>query len=108
MFESSTRNTVGQVPTSGSSPSTAITDAVHTGTAVPACPKPQQRLQAQVAPHIVNEIAAPNPATIPAPPAPSTALPSVISRGRQMKVFLQNEIECMEAGEFQSSMLNAF
>ena len=107
VFEVSTRNTVDQIPTSGSSPSTAIPYVVHTGTAVPESPEPKKNLQAQSSQHIVNKIATPTPDTITEPPASYTALPSVSYRGRQRKVSSRTR-ESMEAGKFQSSMLNAF
>ena len=55
-------------------------------TTVPANKEPTQRPQAQEAPQVISDIAAPNPEPIPAPPDTSTAPPSMIYRGSQGKV----------------------
>ena len=99
VFEGNTGNII-PIPTGTTSPSTAVP------TSTIATPQVNQA-QASAAPPPINTIASPPPAPRTPTQAPPTALPDVISRGRQRKVSAKMQ-ESLETGEFQSSMFNAF
>ena len=107
VFEVSSVNTDNPAPSHGSSPSPYIRDSEHKVTTVPAIPEPLQHPQVKAAPQVIIYTTALTPEPTPAYTDPYTAPPSMISRGRQRNVSFKVK-ESMEAGEFKSSMFNAF
>ena len=107
IFEGSSGNDVNPVPSNGSSPSTKIPDAAHNNTIFPTSSEPPQRPQAHADPQVISYIAAHAPGHFTAPPDPSTSPLSMRYIGRQRMVSSRMK-ESIEAGDFKSSMFNAF
>ena len=105
IFEGSSENAVNPVTSQGSSQIIDIPDAPHKDTTVHKSTEPPQRPQAKAAQQVISNITAPTNEPITTPPDPSTAPPSMSSRGRQRIVSSRMKY-IIEAGEFKSSMFN--
>ena len=107
MFEGTSEISVILVTSNESFPSIELIYAAHSDTTVTEILEPPQHPQAQAAPKFINDITATAPKPFTVPPGTPTAPTSMRSRGRQRTVSSRMK-ESIEAGEFKSSMFNAF